>query len=137
MECSFIERSSVDLSEPNNSYSSSTIIDQTSNINASIGFNSDQVDWYKINVTSDGEFKLKITNTNTSSVANGYFGNTYVYKNPNSSYVAGISIMSNGQSQTTSALNFSKGEVIYIQVSRYSDNWASYKMECSFKLMNP
>lgn len=128
--------------EPNDIQDNPNVIFENTIITGTIGSGSDEEDWYKITMSSNGLFQYSLKNLNSEGTENGIIGETKLYAQEGLDlieinkiyhwvqYVGNV--ISPGKQPISPYTAVSGGWVYYIKVPKYSDDSAPYELKTTF-----
>ena len=132
-----------DWGEPNDTQGEAHTISPTVSLNATIGYGSDADDWYAVTFTENGTYTYRVSNTNTSGIANGRIGDIRLYDaslqgiaSINMDYYPMDDYVDPAASSTRQAA-VEGGATYYLHINQYSTNHsAPYSLLGSFAASN-
>lgn len=139
IKTSFSELEIVETGESNDGYNEAQLIQKDDTITTLLGYGDDEADWYKIQMTANGQFQFSIQNLHPADVENGRIGRSYLYEKDGVNLVE-ITYASESYGHYTEPGNLrvsSKSAVYqngiyYIKVPQYEHHAAPYLLETSF-----
>jgi len=121
-----VEVAEMENVEPsNNIYSSAQQISVTSIISGDIGFDVDNVDWFKLTMPSNGQLVVSLDN-----IGNNNIGEVIIYDNALNqlSTIGTGGFISGGTTMQNSAIGVYSGAIYYIKVNQYLSENSFYKL---------
>ncbi len=141
LKTSFTELQIEDSGEPDNSYNEAQLIQENETKISLIGYGNDEEDWYKIQISANGQLQFSIANFHMKNIDNGFIGVCYLY-HKNGADLVELTYVTSGNGyygytapdtmNASSNISVSANEIYFIKIAQYYNFAAPYQLETVF-----